>query len=365
MAAKLGLIERADDDTSSPLPSITPSVDRSRGGDPLSLDALYRAVQILQTAASQLSVDVWRGTQPIVAPAWIGAPDPWSHGPAFLDETIASLALRGNCYWRVNRGPEGQVVALECLDPNDVTITVPDTGPLVFHWSGSRWSPRDIVHLALMRRPGRRNPYGLGPIQACRESVDGAIKLRRWADAWTEDGTVPNGVLTSDQTLTQTDADTIKSRFLKAVKATEPVVLGQGTSYKPLLLTPQEMQWLDSQDFNVVAMARLMGIPPRLMLAVLDGTSQTYANQAQEDLSFVRWTLMAYLREIEAAFTWLLPRGQTARFNLDAILRADTKTRYEAYDLGIKAGFLTLDEVRQTEGLTPLTSTTTTETTNA
>lgn len=53
----------------------------------------------------------------------------------------------------------------------------------------------------------------------------------------------------------------------------------------------------------------------------------------------------------------LLPRGQSARFNLNAVLRPDTKTRYEAHALAIQTGFLTIDEVRDIEGLPPLTTT--------
>jgi len=353
-AQALGILTR--DSGSEMLPSITPPAVRPASADPLGLDAIYRAVQLLQTAASQLTMDVWRGPARIATPSWVATPDPWSHGPAFLDETVSSLALRGNAYWRVQRAPDGGIFALEVLDPTDVMIEVPASGPNVYHVGGAGLLPRDIAHLALLRRPGRRTPYGLGPIQACRETVTGAARIRQWADQWLDQASIPNGVLTSDQPLTTADATTLKNRFLASVKATEPVVLGQGTTYKPLLLTPNEMQWLDTQNFNVVAIARLFGIPPRLMLAAIEGTSQTYANQSQEELSFVRWTVMAYLREIEAAVTWLLPRSQTARFNLDAILRADTKTRYESHQIGITAGFLTVPEVRTIEGLPPITT---------
>ena len=40
-----------------------------------------------------------------------------------------------------------------------------------------------------------------------------------------------------------------------------------------------------------------------------------------------------------------------ARWNLDALLRTDTKTRYEAYQIGLTAGFLTLDHVKRQEHL--------------
>jgi hypothetical protein len=50
----------------------------------------------------------------------------------------------------------------------------------------------------------------------------------------------------------------------------------------------------------------------------------------------------------------LLPRGTDARMNIDALLRNDTLTRYQAHQIAIAAGFKTIDEVREDEKLAPL-----------
>ena len=358
-AERIGILvrESAPETGGTPMRSITPGATPASITDhlALSLDAVYRAVQVLQTAVSQLTLDVWRGPSQIDPPSWVTSPDPWRPASTFWQETVASLALRGNAYWRVKRGADGTPVALTILDPLDVTVTTSPTGVPTFRAAGEAMSRRDIAHLALMRRPGARNTLGLGPIQAAQEQIISAAEVRAYAGRWMRSGTIPNGVLTSDQALTSEQAATLKSRFLESVSATEPIVLGQGTQYRPLMLRPDEVQWVETQQLNVIAIARLFGIPPRLILASPDGTTETYANQQQEELSFVRWTVMAYLREIESAISWLLPRGNTARFNLDAVLRPDTKSRYEAHQIAIQSGFLTVDEVRSIEGLDPIT----------
>ena len=61
-----------------------------------------------------------------------------------------------------------------------------------------------------------------------------------------------------------------------------------------------------------------------------------------------------YLERIEQAFTRLLVRGKAARFSISELLRADIKARYEAYQIGLTAGFLTKNEVRRDEGLPPI-----------
>ena len=49
-----------------------------------------------------------------------------------------------------------------------------------------------------------------------------------------------------------------------------------------------------------------------------------------------------------------MPKPQRVRFNTDALLRSDLKTRYEAHAIALSNGFLTVDEVRQLEDMPPM-----------
>ena len=80
----------------------------------------------------------------------------------------------------------------------------------------------------------------------------------------------------------------------------------------------------------------------------------TYSNVEQDWLGFVRFTLTKYLRKIEEALTTFTPRGQTVRFQISALLRSDTLTRYQAHQIALNAGFMTLNEIRAIESLPPL-----------
>lgn len=123
-------------------------------------------------------------------------------------------------------------------------------------------------------------------------------------------------------------------------------VLGAGFKYDALQIKPADLQFLETQQFNTTQIARLFGTPASLMLAVVEGNSQSYSNVEQDWIAFTRFTLMAYLREIEEALSSVIPYGNTVRFNVDALHRSDTLTRYQAHQVGIDAGFLTIPEVR-------------------
>ena len=155
------------------------------------------------------------------------------------------------------------------------------------------------------------------------------------------------------------DADTVRKladlesrEVLLAKLAGGVAVLGSGLTYKQCYLTPAELQLLDVRKVNTISVARIFGIPARLMLTSGDGDSKTYANMEQESILFVRHTLMPYMREIEQALSSLMV--DDVRFNVDGFLRPDTTTRYNAHKIALEAGFLTVDEVRAIEGLNPI-----------
>lgn len=368
MAERLGLVTRSAPAPEAPegyAAQVTPPARSEVNGlDQLvTIDAVYRALQVIETGALQLSVDVWRtmaGRTERVEPrpAIVDQPNVDQHGATFYAATCVSLAARGNAYWLKSKGADGSVINLDPIDPLGVHIEHDRRRRRVLYHTPLRREPythADIEHLALMRLPGKAE--GLGPIQAAQATLAGQLRMREYADGWFDDdrGNV-DAILATDQHLTAEQAAAYKEQWTRTQGMKNgPAVLGAGLDYRPLALKPAELQWLDSQKFGVTGIARLLGIPSSLMLAPVEGTSLTYQNVEQEWIGFVRFTLMRYLREIELAISRLLPRTQTARFNVDALLRTDTLTRYQAHKLGREAGFLNVAEIRAMEGLDPNT----------
>ncbi len=326
----------------------------------IGLEPVFRAVQILSGGVSQLTLDAYRGGSQLDAqkvPSWLGQPNLDESRSAFLAETVASMALSGNAFWRVQRSAAtGLVANLRVLPASDVSVSMSPGGVRSYGYGGKTLTAGgmhpEIVHLMYLRIPGQA--YGLGPIQAAQARLQGAVGLDAFAGDWFNTGGVPTGVLSSDQHLTAEQASLWRGQWTESQKNRGTAVLGAGLSYSPVNLSPKDAQFLESQQFTTTALARLFGIPAHLMLAQVEGNSQTYQNMQQADLGFTRWTLSTYYREIEEAFTGLLPRGQVARFNLDGILRPDTATRYQAHAVALSNGFLTINEVRALEGYEPL-----------
>ena len=84
----------------------------------------------------------------------------------------------------------------------------------------------------------------------------------------------------------------------------------------------------------------------------------TYANVEQQSLAFVTYALRPWLVLIEQALSEdadLCPGPLYTEFLLDALLRADSKTRADVYALALDAdrGWMTRAEVRRLENLDP------------
>ena len=321
----------------------------------LALDSVYRSVQIIQVAASQLTLDAWRDTTPLTGrayPAYLAHPWEDADQTDLVSEIVASLALRGNAYVRVVRDDAGQVVGLRPLDPLECTpLLSPKSNMRTVQWCGKTYGPRDIAHLRLLRVPGEAE--GLGPIQACVRQINGALEMSGYASEWIKNGGVPTGILSTDQ---QINAE--KAREQAAIWNERNshdggvAVLGAGLKYQPLALKPEEIQFIESRQFDAVAIARMFGIPSHLSMTSAGGSNLTYQNIQDADLSFIRWTEMAYLRPIETGLSKVLNGKVSVRFNLDAFLRPDTATRYATYKTGIEGGFITPQWVQETEGIT-------------
>jgi LSD1 subclass zinc finger protein len=93
-------------------------------------------------------------------------------------------------------------------------------------------------------------------------------------------------------------------------------------------------------------------IPGSLLEYARAGSALTYQNVSDEFDKLLRQCLLPdYLEPIEQAISDQLPRATAARFNTDALLRADVKTRFEVYQIAVTAGIMTVEEARAKEGL--------------
>lgn len=326
----------------------------------LSLTAVYRAVQIIATPISKMTINTYRFATGIELkvenPVLVNNPSIDQNRRDFLFQTVASLALEGNAYWFKNYGSNGQVNNLTILPASSVMASYPkmsdgtiDYSTIVYDYMGKRYTKREIEHLRIFSRAGELT--GVSPIASCYKDISAAIDLRDYAGNWFTSAGVPTGVLKTNAMLNKADADEVTANWHNKQQNRQVAVLGNGFEYQQIALSPRDALFTEVQDQQVQAVARLFGVPARLLLTSVPGASDTYTNLQDENQVFYRHTLMAYTDAITDALSNCLPRGNRVEFDFEHLFKADVAARYNYYKVAIEAGILTPEEVRTKEGL--------------
>lgn len=328
------------------------------GNSALTLTAVYRSIQIIATPISKMPLNSFRYSTglevPIENPVLVNKPNFSDTRRNFLFETVVSLALDGNAFWLKSYGSNGQVNNLTLIPPNAVTIRTDTDGKIYYDYQLTdgtvvKTTSSDVQHLKLFPRAGYLR--GLGPIDACSKDIAAALDLRNFAATWFGQAGIPTGILKTDKPIGPEDANEITSRWHQKQSERQIAVLGQGFEFQTVQLNPRDAMFTDVQIQQVQAIARLFGVPARLLLTGVDGTSDTYSNLQDESQTFYRHTIMAYTDAISDAISECLPRGTRTEFNFEGLFKADMANRFTMWQTAINAGFMTVDEVRKKEGL--------------
>ena len=128
------------------------------------------------------------------------------------------------------------------------------------------------------------------------------------------------------------------------------MVLNDGMDFMQAAATSVEMQLDEHKQTNYNEVSKLLNIPP----AILSGT-------ATEDVfrMFIQTKIAPILVAIESACNRaLLLESEKGKyyfsFDTTELYRGDIKKRYEAYNLALQSGWMTIDEIRYREDLPDL-----------
>lgn len=293
-------------------------------------------------------------------PVWLSRPDVDTTKEAFWGSVIVSLLLDGNAFVRVFSNGTGQVVNLNVLNPHKVQIKRNGVGRVMFEVEGEdkMLSSDEVIFIPDIVRPGHIR--GVSRVDALKTNWGLAMALENYAAKFFGSGTHTAGIIEFPGNLTTEQAKQLQEGFDARHKgwgrAHRTAVISGGAKYVQTSVENDKAQFIDSRRMAIEDIARAFRVPSNLLN--LPGTN-TYSSVEQNNLAFVTHCLRPIVQKLETAFTPLLsrePGGETAfiKFNLDGLLRADINSRMNAYSVGLQSGFLTINDVRRLEDLTPV-----------
>lgn len=327
----------------------------------LRVDALWASVNLLASTVANFPVDVFRGDDKHP----MGTPPPLVQAPSLLVsrqdwvyQAMVSLLLRGNAYGMVvGRDSLLRPTAVEWLDPD--TVEAEQRSSLVaptYRVGGSPAPADDLVHLRAFCKPG--SAIGMSPVAYHAETLGVSLAAKKYGGQWFRSGGHPTALFqNTQQTVDPEKAVAIKDRISSILRGgkREPLVLGSDWEYKPLQVSAAESEFINTLGYTDAQTARIYGPGLAEVLGYSSGgSSLTYTNRVDRSLDLLTYTVAPWVTKFEAFWTGAIARPQTAKMNVNALLRADPKTRHEMYQIDRNIGLYSVDELRALEDQPPL-----------
>lgn len=329
------------------------------------INAVFSAVSLISDTISTLPVDSYiRRDGARFAyrpkPVWVSKPDVDTTKEAFYGSVIVSLLLDGNAFIRVFSNRAGEITNLVVLNPMKVEIKRNGLGRVMFQVEGEEklLTSDEMVFIPDVVRPGQIR--GISRVEALKDNLGLAMALENYAARFFGQGATTQGIIEYPHKLTQEQAEQLRESFDARHKgwrrSHRTGILSNGAKYVQTSVDPEKSQALDARRMAVEDVARAFNVPPHLL--GLPGTT-SYASVEQNNLAWVTHSLRPIVQKLETAFSPLLsryPGGENAfiKFSLDGLLRADINSRMTAFSTGLQSGFLTINDVRRFEDLTPI-----------
>jgi HK97 family phage portal protein len=323
--------------------------------------AFFSAVSLISDTISTLPVDAFiridgnrKPYRP--KPSWIDQPDvDIFTRSGHYQQVLVSLMVSGNAYVRVYRDNAGEVVNLVCLNPDDVDVRRSGLGRKMFIVNGEDkpLTSEEVMHLTDLLEPGALK--GVSRVDKLKDALGVASALQSFAARFFGQGATTQGIIEYPGNLTPDQAKNLRDGFDSMHrgfrKAHRTGILSGGATYKQTSVDNDSAQFLESRRFAVEEIARLFNIP--LSMMGIPGT-QSYASVEQNAIFFVTHTLRPYIEKLEAAYSRLLPNTAFMKFNIDGLLRGDFNSRVTAYASALQTGWMSVNDIRRIEDLTPV-----------
>lgn len=221
----------------------------------------------------------------------------------------------------------------------------------------------DVLHFTGYGFDGR---CSLSVIQhAARNAIGNSLAASDYVGKSIGQGALPKIAISVPGKLDKIQAKDLRESFVDTygggvTQKRYPLVLTEGGTASPLTIKPIDMELLGSRQLDSQMICEACGVPP-ILIGNSEKTSSWGTGVEQITLGFVKFTLSPHLCRWEEELNRKLFRraGQFVEFELDALLRGDSKAQADAFRLALGGpgsgdAWMSVDEVRKLKNLPSL-----------
>ena len=301
--------------------------------------------------------------------ALLRTPNPDDSFTDIVAEIAVDLHLYGDAYLEIVKDDLGIPVSIYNLYAPSIKIKVNKNGTIlgyIQNASGTRirngqgtaveFEPEEIVHFKLPN-PGNE-VYGLSPIESLLIPIETDLQAQQYNLTFFKNNATPKlhidlGNCTLQQ-LKRTK-EFFKREYLGNPHKT--LITEGGVKVTPIGTKPAEMEFLKLRKFSRDEILAVFGVPP-MKVGITEDVNRASALEA--DKSFKADKIIPLQRMISKKINLCVIKlfnEPRVRFEFVELDLRDQKEQAEIDALDIKAGILTINEVRKKRGLPPLAKT--------
>jgi HK97 family phage portal protein len=329
----------------------------------------YRCVRMIAEAAASAPLKVGPRGHPLAR--LLARPNPEQTGVELLEAFFGHLQVSGNAFLEVAAIDQDAPTELYVLRPDRMSV-IPGADGWPVGWEhriagAARRFERDpvsgeapILHLKLFHPAD--DWYGLSPMEAAAFSIDIHNAGGAWNKALIDNAARPSGALVftgagGADRLSEEQFQRLKQELedmhVGAANAGRPMLLEGGLEWRPMSLSPSDMDFIEARYSAARDIALAFGVPP--MLLGIPGDN-TYSNYREANLAFWRQTALPLAKKAARALeAWLGDRwpaqgAAAVEVDVDAV-PALMIEREALWSRIASADFLTLEEKRRLAGV--------------
>jgi len=288
----------------------------------------------------------------------------------------AHALLWGNGYLEIERNQRGQAVGLYPLLP-DRTAPVRENGEHFFRTTINgrqyRLDPDNVIHIMDQSQDGY---VGISQIAMAREAVAMGLATEMFGAKFFANDAKSGGFLLhpgrlgpqAHMNLTGRNGERGANPENPASKlekqggldnAHRVKVLEEGMKFVQTTIPPEDAQFLGTREFQIAEIARIFDVP-LILLQSHEKTTSWGSGIEQLMIGFIRQTVGPWVDAWEQELNWKLfteeekEQGYYVKFNMNALLRGDMKTRAEFYQKIFGVGGFSPNRILELEDEDPI-----------
>jgi HK97 family phage portal protein len=259
--------------------------------------------------------------------------------------------LKGNAYAIIIRNEFTQkVTALEVINQDKTPVEVLKSNSRLFYKiDGELYSDYEILHVPGFSLNGIT---GISVVQMAAHSLGVSLSSQEFSSDYYNSKGEGIAVVTTQKPLDVDGKNRYAGGLRKHLEEKGPhkvAVLDEMGSFQYISLTPQESQFLLTNKYGVLEVARWLNLPPHKLKALENATFSNIEHQEIQHVSdsILPWSLKFQNEYDVKLFTSKEKRqGFQVKFNTGSLIRADLQAQAEYFSKMIHAGVMTRNEVR-------------------